>query len=276
MFRPTVPSNILMHWYDYQKLEDISEEMFERIRKGFAAQHTDNPLVSINIIAWNEEANILRNLSSLSAMKSRYPVEFIYVDNNSKDNTSEIIRRCGLTPISERKQGYGFARQTAMENSHGKYILTGDADTVYPPSWVDSMMKPLLSGKYLGSFGTYSFIPETGKSRFSYATYEFFRDMDHALRTIKRPELTVVGMNFCFPRDEALKIGFIQNDSRMEDGKMALALLKKGKLKRVTTLSSMAWTGTRTVGQSGSMLKAITSRFVKDIKRFSIFFHKNR
>jgi glycosyltransferase involved in cell wall biosynthesis len=274
MFRPVVPSNILKHWYEYQKLEDISEEIFERIRSGFAAQCTNSPLVSINIIAWNEESNILRNLSSLSAMKSRYPLEFIYVDNNSRDNTSEIIRKCGLVPISETKQGYGFARQTAMEHSHGKYILTGDADTVYPSTWVDTMLKPMISGKSLGSFGTYSFIPRKGQSRLNYAFYEFFRDTIHALRSINHPELVVAGMNFCFPREDALKIGFIKNNSRMEDGQMAYSLLKKGRLKRITNESSRAWTGTRTVEQSGSIVNAVYVRFLKELKRIKIYFYK--
>ena len=272
MFRPKVPTNIRIHEYNYQKLEDISEEIFERIRNGFAAQRTDKPLVSINIIAWNEESNILRNLSSLSAIKSTFPVEFIYVDNNSKDNTSEIIRRCGLSPIFEVKQGYGFARKTAMENSHGKYILTGDADTIYPPAWADTMLKPILSGKNLGSFGTYSFIPDKGQTRMRYALYEFFRDIVHVLRNIKHPELVVAGMNFCFPTEEALKIGFIKSNSRMEDGQMALALLKKGKLKRVTQLDSMAWTGTRTVEKSGSIFTAISSRIIKELRRINIYF----
>ena len=273
MFRPKVPSNISQHVYDYQKLEDISEAVFERIRNGFASLRTDGPLVSINIIAWNEESNILRNLSSLSAIKSAYPVEFIYVDNNSSDKTSEIIRRCGLTPIAETKQGYGFARQTAMENSHGKYILTGDADTIYPSTWVDTMVKPLLSEKYIGSFGTYSFIPNAGQSRLKFAFYEFFRDMIHDFRSKNNPELVVAGMNFCFPREKALKIGFIKNDARMEDGQMALALLKKGKLKRVTSIDSIAWTITRTVEKSGTLLKAFSTRMMKEFKRISIYFH---
>lgn len=273
MFRPKVPSNISQHVYDYKKLEDISEDIFERIRNCFAAQRTEKPLVSINIIAWNEESNILRNLSSLSSMKSDYPVEFIYVDNNSSDQTSEIIRRCGLTPIAEKKQGYGFARQTALEHSHGKFIMTGDADTIYPSTWINAMMKPVVSGKSLGSFGTYSFIPNKDQSRLRYAFYEFFRDMVHSLRSINNPELVVAGMNFCFPTDEALKIGFIKNDSRMEDGQMALALLKKGKLKRITTLNSIAWTITRTVEKSGSFFTAISTRVTKEIKRISIYFH---
>jgi glycosyltransferase involved in cell wall biosynthesis len=275
MFRPIVPSNVLIHWHEYQKLEDIPDEIFERIRKGFANQRKDNPLVSINIIAWNEEANILRNLSSLSEIKSKHPIEFVYVDNNSKDKTSEIIRRCGITPVFETKQGYGFARQAAIENSHGKYILTGDADTIYPPTWVDTMLKPLLAGESIACSGTYSFIPRKGQSRLRYAFYEFFRDIIHYLRTINRPYLAVGGVNFCFLREEALKIGFIKNNSRSEDGSMALALLKTGKIKRVTQLKAAAWTITRSVERSGSFINAVKTRITKEINRISIYFYKH-
>jgi glycosyltransferase involved in cell wall biosynthesis len=273
MFRPVVPAEILHHCHEYERVEDISEDVFKRIRDGFEAQKTDKPLVSVNIIAWNEESNILRNLSSLSAMRSSYPVEYVYVDNNSKDKTSEIIRKCGINPVSELKQGYGFARQSAMENSRGKYILTGDADTIYPSTWVDTMLKPVTSGKCLGSIGTYSFIPNKDQSRLRYAFYELFRDMIHMLRNINHPELVVVGMNFCFPKAEAMKIGFIKNDSRMEDGQMAMALLKQGKLQRITRLSSIAWTGTRTVERSGSFFNAIRLRVLKETKRVSIYFN---
>jgi glycosyltransferase involved in cell wall biosynthesis len=275
MFRPTVPAKIRIHQYDHDKLEEIPDEIFERIRNGFAAQRTDNPLVSINIIAWNEEANILRNLSSLSEIKSKHPIEFIYVDNNSRDKTSEIIRRCGITPVFETKQGYGFARQTAVENSQGKYILTGDADTIYPPTWVDTMLKPLLAGESIACSGTYSFIPPKGQWRLRYAFYEFFRDIIHYLRTINRPYLAVGGVNFCFPREAALKIGFIKNNSRSEDGSMALALLKMGKIKRVTQLKAAAWTITRSVERSGTLLNAVKTRIVKEFNRVSIYFYKH-
>ena len=275
MFRPTVPANIRMHQYDHDKLEDIPEGIFESIRAGFASQKSDAPLVSVNIIAWNEELNILRNLSSLSTMRSTYAVEYIYVDNNSKDKTSEIIRRCGITPVFEIKQGYGFARQAAIENSHGAYILTGDSDTIYPPTWVDTMLKPILSGKSVASSGTYSFLPGKGQSRLRYAFYEFFRDIIHALRTINRPYLAVGGVNFCFPREEALKIGFIKSNSRSEDGSMALAILKTGKIKRVTQLKAAAWTITRSVENSGTFFNAIKLRINKEFKRISIYFSKH-
>jgi glycosyltransferase involved in cell wall biosynthesis len=276
MFRPCVPANVKIHNFEYKKLEEIPLEIFEQIRAGFAAQYCDKPLISVNIIAWNEESNILRNLSSLSALKSLYPVEFIFVDNNSKDKTSEIIRKCGIKPVFESKQGYGFARQAAMENSHGKYIITGDADTIYPSTWIDAMLHPILSGKGFATYGTYSFIPQKSESRLKYAFYEFLRDMVHALRTINRPELAVGGVNFCFPREEALMIGFIKSDSRMEDGKMAFAISNLGKLNRVTGIKARAWTITRSVDQSGSILVAILSRIPKQLKWFKLYFFKKK
>ena len=274
MFRPVVPSDIRLHQISYAKPEDIPEEVFAAIRAGFETQATEQPLVSVNIIAWNEEENILRNLSSLSAIRSSVPVEYVYVDNNSHDSTSELIRRCGLNPVHEKKQGYGFARQAAMENSHGRYILTGDADTIYPPNWIDTMLKPLLSGKYIASSGTYSFIPGPGESRIRYAFYEFFRDIIHALRRLNRPYLVVGGVNFFFPREEGLKNGFIKSNSRSEDGSMALALLKTGKIRRVTSPKAAAWTVTRSIDRTGNFFQAISTRLAKEIKRIRIYFSK--
>ncbi len=266
MFHPTVPKRIAIHNHPYKRICEIPEEVFAGIRAGFEAQKTDAPLVSVNIIAWNEEENILSNLSSLSAMKSSYPVEFIVVDNNSTDATAEIIRRCGLTPVSETRKGYGFARQAALENSRGTYVITGDSDTVYPPTWVDAMVGPVLEGRGIATYGTYNFLPGAGKGRLEYAVYEFFRNILHAMRTVKRPELAVGGVNFCFPREAGLKIGFIRSDARMEDGKMAYAISRLGKLKRVTGLKANAWTVTRSVDRDGSLLMAAVTRIPKQLK----------
>lgn len=276
MFHPVIPSNIRMHNHSYTGADDIPEALYERIRAGFALLRSDNPLVSVNIIAWNEESNILRNLSSLSAMQSAYPVEFIIVDNNSSDRTSEIIRKCGLTPVSEKQQGYGFARQAALEASRGKYVVTGDSDTVYPPTWVDAMVGPLERGKGFATYGTYSYLPPAGKSRLGYALYELARNVVHALRTVRRPELAVGGVNFCFPREAALEIGFIRSDARMEDGKMAFALSKRGRLLRITGLRAIAWTATRSVDGEGSLVATFLSRIPKQLKWMKLYFTRKK
>ncbi len=274
IFNLTTPKEVQEHFYTYKSYEEIPEEVFSKIRKGFESQKTDNPLVSVNIIAWNEEESILNNLSSLSRLKASFPFECVYVDNNSTDRTSEIIRRCGLTPILETQQGYGFARQAAVNNSRGKYILTGDADTIYRPEWIEYMIKPLLQEKAVATFGTYAFLPPNGINRSGFVFYEILRHTLHYIRSINRPELIVGGVNFCFPKDLALKVGFIKNDARMEDGQMALGLKRYGKLKRITHSKTIAWTIPRRMQESGSQIAAIWLRLKKEAKQFHLYFSR--
>ncbi len=272
IFSLRTPKEVQEHCYTYKTYEEIPEEVFAKIRSQFAAINSDKPLVSINIIAWNEEESILCNLSSLSKLKTDFPIEFIFVDNNSKDHTSDIIRRCGINPILETQQGYGFARQAALNNSKGQYIITGDSDTIYLPNWVQIMIQPLLSKKAIATFGTYAFLPADGVDRSGFVFYEIMRFTLHKIRSINRPELIVGGVNFCFPRDLAMKIGFIKTDERMEDGQMAMRLKSYGKLKRITHSQTIAWTIPRRMQESGSQLAAIWFRFKKEAKQFHLYF----
>lgn len=274
MFNFTTPKEVQSHFYPYKKLEEIPESVFDEIRKGFARFNSDKPLVSVNIIAWNEEESILNNLSSLSKLATTIPIEVVYVDNNSTDHTNEIIRRCGITPVLETQQGYGFARQAAINHSKGTFILTGDADTIYLPEWPSLMVNPLLANKAIATFGRYAFLPDNGIDRSSLIFYETLRNILHKIRSFNRPELIVGGVNFCFPRDLALQIGFIKTDQRMEDGQMALRLKDHGKLMRITHPRTIAWTIPRRMQESGSQLAAIWLRLKKEARQFHLYFTK--
>ncbi len=268
-----IPKEAQKHNFAYTGFDDISEETFARIRENFKRLNSPAPLISINIIARNEENNILRTLSSLSEIKSRYPVEVIVVDNDSEDKTSEIISKCGLTPVFEKTHGYGFARQAALNKSKGKYVLTGDSDTIYLPGWADCLVKPMESGEAISTYGSYSYVPPQGKSRFSLAIYELLRDINNILLRIKRPHLTVGGVNFGFIREEALNIGFIKDNTRGEDGRMAFEMAKKGKVKYITRNNAVVWTHYRSL-RSNSVWKAFKTNAKKELKRLHIYFYK--
>jgi glycosyltransferase involved in cell wall biosynthesis len=270
-----LPEFVVNHNYRLPP-EDVPEEIFGQIKNRIKYIISGNPLVSINIIARNEEDNILRTLSSLSAIQSVYPLEIIVVDNDSDDDTALIIRRCGLEPVLEKQHGYGFARQAALENSKGLYILTGDADTVYPPRWVDTMVTPLVRQEAIATYGTYAFIPPPGKKRFPYALYEGLRKPVHFARSINRPSLTVGGVNFCFPREAALEIGFARDGQRSEDGRMAAELAGRGKLRRITKRDAVAWTVSRSVDKDTGLINALLARVKKEMKRIHEYFYKKR
>ena len=71
--------------------------------------------------------------------------EIIIVDNNSVDNTAEVVRqyqqrwmRCPLRYVLETQQGASFARRRAIVEAHGVRIGFLDDDNIPASDWVQS------------------------------------------------------------------------------------------------------------------------------------------
>ena len=126
-------------WYDkylsiYGKpFDEVSDKVLDEIKSKLGAQQSKDPLVSIVVIAYNEERRLAACLWSLSELQTKYPIEILGVNNNSKDRTEEVYQRLDLPYFNEFKQSPGFARQCGLDNSHGKFHFCIDADTFYPP-----------------------------------------------------------------------------------------------------------------------------------------------
>ena len=86
-------------WYDkylsiYGKpYDEVSDSIIDEIKMKLGAQQSENPLVSIVVIAYNEERRLAACLWSLSELQTRYPIEILGVNNNSKDRTEDVYRR---------------------------------------------------------------------------------------------------------------------------------------------------------------------------------------
>ncbi len=267
-----IPNYVKKHLYTYESVDDIPCEVFDRIALEFDAKTYKRPIVSIVIIAYNEEKTILRTLSSLAAIKSSYPFEVIVVNNNSTDRTQEILDKCGVKSVFQARQGVGFARQAGLEEARGIYHLCGDADTIYPPDYIDIMMKYLRKPGVVAVFGHVSFIPDGKKSRFLLGMYEFFKDFVVMLRAINRPELSLGGASFGFVTGLGKKIGWRTDIKRGEDGSMALALKKYGKIKRVNIPQARVWTSARTLDADGNYFFMIMKRVLRELKRIKEYF----
>lgn len=107
------------------------------------------PKVSIVIPAYNEEKYIENSLRSLleSEQKTKINYEVILVDNNSSDRTAVIAQKyakgMNLRIIKETSQGRGTARARGFKEAKGDIILSADADTVYYPDWIDTLISEL-------------------------------------------------------------------------------------------------------------------------------------
>ena len=75
---------------------------------------SDEPLVSIVVIAYNEGKRLASCLWSLSDLQTSYPIEILGVNNNSKDNTEDVYTAFGVKYFNETRQSHYFARQCGL------------------------------------------------------------------------------------------------------------------------------------------------------------------
>jgi glycosyltransferase involved in cell wall biosynthesis len=169
-------------WYDkylsvYGKpFNDVPQSVIDGTRERLSTLQSDEPLVSVVVIAYNEERRLSSCLWSLSELKSKYPLEIIGVNNNSSDRTEQVYQAFGIPYYNETKQSPGYARQCGLVHARGKYHFFIDADTVYPSCYVDLMMDK-LSRPDVSCVGTFwSYFPDEQHSAMGLFFFELIRD----------------------------------------------------------------------------------------------------
>ena len=272
-----------MKWYTkyletYEKpLEDIRPEIHDEVRTKLASLQSENPVVTVSVIGYNEEKHLLACLWSLSEMQCKYPVEVIGVDNDSKDRTAEIFKRCGLPYYTESQHSCGFARQCGLNHAKGKYHLNIDSDTMYPARYVELMVDALEKQNVVGVSSLWSYMPDKDHSWLGIKIYEACRDIYLWAQHFKRPELSVRGLVFGYNTELGRKVGIRTDIIRGEDGSLALGLKQYGKIKFLHNRKARPVTGYGTVGTDGSFFKSFWNRIVMRLKGIgSLFTQKEK
>ena len=233
--------------------EEIPGSVLEEIKSKLATKQSNEPLISIVVIAYNEERRLSACLWSLSELQTTYPVEILGVNNNSKDRTEEVYRRLGLPYYNELKQSPGYARQCGLNND---LMMT-------------KLSKPDVS--CVSSF--WSFFPDKNHSRLGLFLFESIRDIFLYIQHFKRPELCVRGMVFAFKTDFARLVKIRTDIRRGEDGSLALSLKKYGKIVFLYNRKARPVTGYGTFNDK-SILKGLFKRIIIQGKDITRFFYK--
>lgn len=271
-----------MAWYSkylsiYEKpFSEVPQDIIDQTRERLAAMQSDAPLVSVVVIAYNEAMRLSSCLWSLSELRSSYPLEIIGVNNNSTDETEKVYQAFGVRYYNEQRKSPGFARQCGLDNSRGKYHFFIDADTFYPPLYIDTMMRKLQQPNVscVGSF--WSYYPDNNHSALALWLFELIRDTFLFIQHFKRPELCIRGMVFAFNADYARKEKIRTDIRRGEDGSLALSLKKYGRIAFVRNRKARPVTGYGTLG-NGSLLGSLAFRAKVQLKGISrIFFTKDK
>ena len=115
--------------------------------------------LSVVIPAYNEEKRIGETLKSVDQYleKQKYGYEIIVVDNGSKDNTCEVVKKYQETTVenlvrlclSKSIGAKGSAVKFGIiDHAKGEYIMFMDADNATPISEIQKFWPYLESGEY--------------------------------------------------------------------------------------------------------------------------------
>lgn len=113
---------------------------------------THKPTLSIVIPAYNEAALIGATLEAVLEAVEHYPgkTEIIVVDNNSKDETGEIVQSFKVTLVFEPMNQIARARNSGARVATGEVLIFLDADTLIAGNILDQVAERMASGGVIG------------------------------------------------------------------------------------------------------------------------------
>jgi len=101
-----------------------------------------NPLVSIISPVRNGAEWIAESIGSVHS-QTYQPIEMIVVDDGSTDRSAQVARDLGVTVRQQPPRGQPAALNTGLKASQGEFVGFLDADDLYPPRRVESMIDML-------------------------------------------------------------------------------------------------------------------------------------
>lgn len=101
---------------------------------------------SVVVPARNEELNLPAVLRSIAAQDFRGGVEVVVVDNGSTDRTALVAAEHGAAVVHEPRVGVCCARQSGTAAARGEIVVSTDADTVHPSTWLSAIDRSFRSG----------------------------------------------------------------------------------------------------------------------------------
>ena len=103
-----------------------------------------NPLVTVVVPVYNVEKYVGQCLESI-LNQSYANIEVIVVNDGSKDSSADICKRYAdsddrVLLINKENGGLSSARNAALDNVHGKYLMYVDSDDYIKPGMIENMV----------------------------------------------------------------------------------------------------------------------------------------
>ena len=212
------------------------------------------PLVSVLIPARDEEANIEACLKSLQKQDSPN-LEILVLDDNSVDNTANIVKRIAATDerirlisgkaLPEGWAGKPFACHQLASKAKGSWLLFVDADTTHAPHMLRSTLALALESKcsLLSGFPRQlaTSLPQKVVIPVFYFIILSWLPLWWLQRSKTPKPLLSIGQFLLFPKEEYWRIGGHQavKSRIMEDVWLGVEVNRHGGRQIVVDLSSL-------------------------------------
>lgn len=117
------------------------------------------PTLTVIICTYNRASLLRYCLESLTNQVGDHQFSVIVVDNNSDDDTQEVIdefeSRLPITGLLENNQGLSFARNTGYESATTDWVAYLDDDAKAKPNWIDEIIKTIETTDFKAFGGIY-------------------------------------------------------------------------------------------------------------------------
>lgn len=102
--------------------------------------------VSVIIPVYNAEATLKRAIDSILRQDTKFTYEVVAIDDGSSDNSLSILKTYGdkLKVIEQSNKGPGAARNKAIKESTGDYLMFLDSDDAVSSNFIDKMYQTVL------------------------------------------------------------------------------------------------------------------------------------
>jgi glycosyltransferase involved in cell wall biosynthesis len=172
------------------------------------------PRVSVIVPVFNSQQTIVECIESL--LSQDYPnelYEIVVVDNNSTDQTVEIVERYPVKMTHQRLlQTPAATRNQGVCEAKGEYLAFIDADCVAAPGWLLSIIQPLNDPQVGAVCGhTMAYRPES-------LVEQFFAEHNRLLVNDQEPFVSLLTCNMACPKSIMDQVGhFDQHLPTIED-----------------------------------------------------------
>jgi glycosyltransferase involved in cell wall biosynthesis len=172
-------------------------------------------LVTIIIPAYNYGQFIEEAIES--ALAQTVKCEIIVIDDESTDNTAELVAKYPVKYIFQKNKGLSGARNRGIMEAKGKYIMSFDADDILKPDAIENHLE-LMDDNSIVTCGLMAFGSENYVARPRQA------DLKTLLQT------NVIYSNSMFPKQKAIEAGLFDESMKkgVEDWEMWIRMAEIG------------------------------------------------